>query len=173
MLAGIASRKVHGSAGEFDLPLGANPLDPSTEPRSGGAGGNHTIVFTFDRRVTGGTAAVTAGTGSASAPTFDGNDMIVGLSGVPNAQYTTVTVSDVASADGGVGGSSSARIGFLVGDVNGSRNVTLSDVLAVNAGQTQPVTGANFLRDVNLSGTLTLADKLLVNANLTQSLPTP
>ena len=39
-------------------------------------------------------------------------------------------------ADGGSGGSGSVRIGFLIGDVNGSRTVTLSDrVLVLNEGR--------------------------------------
>ncbi len=57
--------------------------------------------------------------------------------------------------------------------MNGSRSVTLSDLLAVNAALTQVVTGANCGRDVNVSGTLSLSDNLLVNANLTQWLPAP
>lgn len=46
-LSSAASRKVHNVAGTFDLALSSPPLDPTTEPRLGAAGGNHTIVFTF------------------------------------------------------------------------------------------------------------------------------
>jgi hypothetical protein len=99
--------------------------------------------------------------------------MIVPLSVVSDAQYVTVAVSNVASADGGSGGSGSARVGFLVGDVDQSRAVTSSDRLAVNAVLTQVVTASNFLKDVNLSGTLSLADLLLVNQNLMHALPAP
>jgi hypothetical protein len=171
-VTGAASRKAHGAVGTFDLLLAATPSNPTTEPRLG-AGGTHTIVFTFDKPVTSGSALVTEGTAVAGVPTFGGNEMIVPLIGVTNAQYVTVAVSNVASADGGSGGAGSVRLGFLTGDVNGSRNVTLSDLLSVNAVLAQTVTAANFLRDVNVSGTLTLADKLLVNANLTQALPLP
>ena len=65
------------------------------------------------------------------------------------------------------------RIGFLLGDVNQTRVVTVADVGLVNAQLAQPVTAANFLKDVNASGTLTVADKALTSASLTKALPAP
>ena len=65
------------------------------------------------------------------------------------------------------------RVGFLFGDVNQSRVVSLADLGLVNAQLAQPVTAANYLKDVNASGTLTLADKGITNANLTKALPAP
>ena len=61
---GVASRKVHGAAGTFDLPLVLTPANPTTEPRQGPT---HTIVFTFDRIVLSGNAAVTEGIATAGA----------------------------------------------------------------------------------------------------------
>jgi hypothetical protein len=172
LLQSVASRKVHGLAGTFDLGLGLVPTNPTTEPRSGGAGGSHTIVFTFNQPLTSGTAAVSAGTAVAGVPTFSGNEMIVPLSGVTNIQYLTVNVSNVASSGGGTG-SGSVRIGFLLGDVNQSRVVSVADLGLVNALLAQVVTAANYLKDVNVSGTLTVADKGITNANLTKALPAP
>jgi hypothetical protein len=172
MLQSVASRKVHGLAGTFDLALGQVPTNPTTEPRSGGAGGNHTIVFTFNQPLTGGTAAVSAGTAVAGAPTFSGNEIIVPLSGVANQQYVTVDASNVASGGGGTG-SGTVRIGFLLGDVNQSRVVSVADLGLVNAQLAQVVTAANYLKDVNVSGTLTVADKGITNANLTKALSAP
>ena len=99
--------------------------------------------------------------------------MRVPLTGVTNQQYVTVTVSNVNSADGGTGGSGSIRAGFLAGDVNQNRTVTLSDLGQVNAQVAQPVSAANYLKDVNASGTLSLADKGITNAQLTKALPAP
>ena len=65
------------------------------------------------------------------------------------------------------------RIGFLLGDVNQNRVVSLADLALVNTQLAQSVTAANFLKDVNASGTLSLADKAIANANLTKALPTP
>ena len=169
--SGAFSRKTHGTAGTFDLALSLAASDPTTEPRSGGAGSNHTIVFAFDKPVTGGTASVTAGAATAGTPTFDGNELIVPLAAVANQQHVTVTLTDVASADGGTGGSAAVQIGFLLGDVSQNRVVTVSDLAQVNAHIAQPVTAANFLRDVNASGTLTVADKGIANTQLTKALP--
>jgi hypothetical protein len=101
------------------------------------------------------------------------NDVIVALTGVNNQQYVTVALSNVASADGGTGGSGAVRIGFLAGDVNQNRVVTVADLGLVNAQLAQTVTATNYLKDVNASGTLTVGDKGIANANLTKALPPP
>ncbi len=171
----MMTERVHGSAGPFDLVMStvASPgvnHNPTTEPR---LGPNHNVVFTFDKPVTAATVAVTEGTATAGLPTFSGNLMTVPLTGVNNQQYVTVTASDVASADGGTGGSASVRVGFLLGDVNQTRVVSIADLGIVNAQLSQPLTAANFLKDVNVNGTLTLADKGITNANLTKALLAP
>jgi len=172
-LIGAASRKVHGVAGTFDLPLAATPTGPATEPRWAGAGGTHTIVFAFDQTVTSAVAAVVEGAATAGTPTFSGNEVSVPLSNAGDAQYVTVAVSAAHASATGLEGAGSARVGFLAGDVNGTRNVSLADLLGVNAVLTQLVAGTNFLRDVTVSGSLTLSDLLAVNARLTQVLPPP
>ena len=58
-LDGAVSRKVHGSAGTFDLPLSSLPANPTVEPRQGASA---PIVFTFDKPVT---AAIRVGDGGA------------------------------------------------------------------------------------------------------------
>jgi hypothetical protein len=161
---------VHAAAGPFDLVFGTVTTNPTIEPRIGPV---HNVVFTFDKPVVAGSATVTEGVATAGAPTYVGNQMIVPLTGVANAQYVTVTVSNVASADGGTGGSGFARVGFLVGDVNQNRVVSVADLGLVNAQLAQQVTVANYLKDVNASGTLTVGDKGITNANLTSSLPAP
>lgn len=170
---GAASRKVHGGAGTFDLPLTLTPLDPSIEPRGGSGSGIHTVVITFDKPVTGADVAVIEGTANAATASFVSNEVIVGLTGVSNAQYVTVSLTNVSASDGGTNGGGSVRVGFLAGDVNGSRSVTLSDLLSVNGALAQTVTAENYLLDVNLSGTLSLADKMFVNSNLAQALAPP
>jgi hypothetical protein len=173
VLQSVASRRVHGAAGPFDLPLLVAPAvnhNPTTEPRQGPA---QTIVFTFDKPVNAATASVTEGTATPGAVTFSGNSVIVPLTGVTDIQYVTVAVSGVASTDGGTGGSGSVRIGFLLGDVNQTRVVSVADVGLVNAQLAQSVTATNFLKDVNVTGTLTVADKAITNAALTKALPTP
>jgi len=168
-LVSAQSRKVHGSAGTFDLPLSLVPTNPTTEPRQGPA---QTVVLTFNKTITAATVTITEGVATAGAPTFSGNDVIVNLTGVNNQQYVKVSLTNITSS-GGTGGSASVRLGFLLGDVNQNRVTTLSDLGLVNAQLAQPVTAANYLTDVNASGTLTLTDKGITNANLTKALPAP
>jgi hypothetical protein len=168
VVATAVSRKTHGLT-TYDLALNAVSSDPTTEPR----GGAHTIVFVFNKAVAGGNAGITEGVATAGSPTFGGNEMRVPLTGVTDAQYVTVAVSGVTGTDGSVNGSGSIRIGFLQGDVNQNRVVTLSDLGQVNAQIAQFVTAVNYLKDVNASGTLTLTDKALTNAQLTKALPAP
>jgi photosystem II stability/assembly factor-like uncharacterized protein len=174
-LVSAVARKVHGSAGTFDLPLSlvvppAVNHNPTTEPRQGPA---QTIVFTFDKAITGATAAIAEGTATAGTLTFSGSDVVVPLTGVADQQYVTVSLTNVTASDGGSNGSAAVRIGFLFGDVNQNRVVTVADLGLVNAQLAQIVTATNFLKDVNASGTLSVADKGLTNANLTRSLPAP
>jgi N-acetylneuraminic acid mutarotase len=164
------SRKMHGAAGTFDLPLGSVLTNPTTEPRTGPT---QTMVLTFDKAINAATATISEGVATAAAPTFSGNDVIVVLTGVNNQQYVTVALSNVASSDGGTGGSGVVRIGFLAGDVNQNRVVTVADLGLVNAQLAQTVTATNYLKDVNASGTLTVGDKGIANANLTKALPAP
>ena len=170
ILTGASSRKVHGAAGTFDLPLALTPTNPTTEPRQGPA---HAIVFSFDKAVTGGTPSVTEGTALIGLATFNGSEMIVPITGTANQQYVTLVVAGVSGADLSSGGSGSVRIGLLLGDVSQNRVVTLADLGQVNAQVAQVVTAANYTKDVNASGTLSLADKGITNTQLTKALPAP
>ena len=169
-LVSAVSRKVHGAAGTFDLPLSLTPTNPSVEPRSGPT---QAIVMTFDRVIAAATAQVTEGTATAGTPTFSGNSVITPLAGVANEQYVTLSLSGVMATAGGTPASASVRTGFLAGDVSQNRVVTVADAAAVNVHLSQPVTTANFLFDINANGALTIADKGIANSNLTTALPAP
>jgi hypothetical protein len=168
-LQSAVSRKLHGAAGALDLPLSLIAANPATEPRQGPA---HTIVFTFDSAVTAATATVTEGIATVGAPAFSGNDVVVGLTGVADQQYVTIDLTGVTTASSTTG-AGSVRVGFLAGDVNQTRVVSVADLGFVNAQLAQPVTMANFLKDVNASGAISVADKGITNANLTRALPPP
>jgi hypothetical protein len=166
---------VHGGAGTFDLPLSlVTPPsvnhNPTTEPRQGPA---QTIVFTFNKAISGATATITEGTATAGVPTFSGNDVIVALTGVSNQQYVTLALTNVSAVDGGTGGSASVRVGFLLADVNQNRVVSVGDLVLVNAQVAHLVIAANFLKDVNANGALSVGDLVITNANVTKALPTP
>ncbi|HQR12510.1 MAG TPA: hypothetical protein PLW68_14390, partial [Casimicrobiaceae bacterium] len=166
-----ASRKTHGTAGTFDLQLAATPLNPTTESRAGPA---QTIVFTFDKPIASADPpTVTEGTAAFGSMSFSGSEVIMNFTGVISPQYVTFNLANVASTDGGTGGTGSVRVGFLFGDVNQTRQVTVADVGLVNSVLLQAVSNANFLRDVNVDGRLTVSDVGLTNSNLLKRLPTP
>lgn len=170
-LVEVQSRKTHGAAGTFDLPLDeAQPIggNVTVEPRAIGTG--HRIVFQFNSPITS-TGSVScvdasnAAVGSASAVAA-GNDVQVTLTGVPDAKRVTVSLSNV----NGLGGSVSVSMGFLLGDVNGSRSTSSADVLAVKGQAARAVNSSNFLDDVNLTGGITATDILAVKGRSGQGL---
>ncbi|MEP6699273.1 MAG: LamG-like jellyroll fold domain-containing protein [Verrucomicrobiota bacterium] len=170
-LSAAASRKTHTGAGAFDINM---PLTgtPGVECRTGGANGDHTLVFTFSNSLVSGSASVTGGTGSVSgSPTFAGNTMSVNLTGVTNAQTTTVTLSSVTDAFGQVSSSSSVSAGFLLGDTNGDRFVNAGDALQTRNRSGQVTNGTNVRSDVNLDGSVNSGDSIIVRSQSGTSLP--
>jgi len=170
-LATAVSRKGHVSAGPFDVDL---PLSgsPGVECRSGGAGGDHTLVITFSNTVVSGNATVTDGMGSvAGAPTFSGNSMTVNLTGVTNAQTATVSLDNVTDSSSQVLPTTTINIGFLVGDSNGDSFVNAGDALQTRnrSGQTSDIT--NFRSDPNTDGFINSGDTIFVRSRSGTGLP--
>jgi hypothetical protein len=173
-LTGVRSRKVHGSAGTFDvdLPLTGNS---GIECRSGGANGNYTLVFSFSNPLTGvGGASIASGTGSVAGNNIDSSDAhnyIVNLTGVTNAQYITVSLANVTDSAGNFSSAVSATMGVLIGDVNASKLVDGNDVSAVQSHTRQSVTSANFRFDVNATGGIDGNDVSITQGQTRTSLP--
>jgi hypothetical protein len=173
-LVGAASRKVHGSAGPFDVDL---PLtgSPGIECRSGGATGDYSVVFNFANPLTStGCVNVTTGTGSVARSSIDSNDphnYIVNLTGVTNAQRLTVNLSNVTDSAGDFSSAVSAQMGVLIGDVNASKLVDGNDVSAVQSHTRQSVNNTNFRYDVNASGLIDGNDVSITQGYTRTSLP--
>ncbi len=168
-LAAAVSRKTHGAAGAFDVPL---PLtgEPGVECRS--SGGAHTMIFTFNNNVVSGHATVTLGTGGVSgSPTFSANAMTVNLSGIADVQKLTVTLSGVTDSSAQVLPDTGVSVNMLVADINASKAVNASDIGAVKAQSGQSVTASNFRTDVAVSGSITASDIGLVKSRSGQSVP--
>jgi hypothetical protein len=137
-------------------------------------GPTQTIVLSFDKPIaSANNPTVSEGSATFSGMSISGNDVVLTFTGVTDMQYVTFSIANVSSTDGGTGGSASVRVGFLVGDVNQNRVVTVADLGIVNAQLAQPANASNFLRDINASGSISVADKGLTNANLTRALPPP
>jgi N-acetylneuraminic acid mutarotase len=162
------SRKTHGAAGTFDIPL---PLSGNVgvECRSGGATNDYQMIINFMTSVTVGSASVTSGTGSVSSFTVNGSQVTVNLTGVTDAQIITVTLFNVT--DGTHMGDVPVSMAVLVGDVNGNGIVNASDVSLTKSQVGQPVTGSNFREDVNANGVINSVDVAQVKANVGAALP--
>jgi len=162
------SRKTHGAAGVFDIPLLPLSGSPAIECRTGAVPGAHQVVVTFANPVTVAGAAVTSGTGAA-AFSVSGSTVTIDLTNVANAQTLTVTLNSVN--DGVNFGNVAIPIGILAGDSTANRTVNTSDVGQIKAESGNPVTAANFRTDVATNGAITAGDISLVKANVGNSLP--
>ena len=167
----ISSRKTHGTAGTFDIPL---PTTGSygVEDRIGNSGvaGSHTIVFDYTTDPTGATATVvannpSAATGAVSSVTYSGNQMLVNLTNVSDKQVLTLATS------GGTVSNAVVPIGFLVGDVNNNHAVSAADVGLTKQQSGNAVGPTNFRTDVNVNGTVSNADTAAVKSNSGSTTP--
>ena len=163
------SRKTHGGAGDFDVPL---PLGGEFGVECRSSGGAHTLVFTFSNNVVSGNASVTAGSGSVSgSPAFFGNTMTVNLTGVSDVQQITVTLSGVTDSNAQVLPDTAVSMNVLAGDTNGNKTVSATDVAQTKSQSGLAVTSANFRNDVAVNGTINATDVGLVKSRSGQSLP--
>ena len=162
------SRKTHGAAGTFDIPL---PLtcNVGIECRSGGATYDYQMIINFANPVTVGSASVTSGTGSVSNFSVSGSQVTVNLTGVNDVQRITVTLFNVN--DGTHTGNVPVSMGVLIGDVNGNAVVNASDVSLTKSQVGNPVTNSNFREDVNANGTISATDVALVKSVVGTALP--
>jgi ligand-binding sensor domain-containing protein len=154
------SRKTHGAAGAFDIPL---PLlgEPGVECRS--SAGAHTLVFTFDDNVVSGTAQIAAGTATLSGnPVFAGRTMTVNLSAVADQQTITVSVVNVRATSGATLPSASVNAHMLAGDTSGNGIVNATDVSQTKLRSGQAVNAQTFRSDVIANGTINASDLGLV-----------
>ena len=172
-LVGVQSRKTHGTAGNFDLPIDTAALvdgNVTVEPRL--IGSAHTIVFQFNNPITAASAVTVVDSASAAVGTatvtFAGSEVTVSLTaaaGVLDNKRVKFTL-------GSVNGSAfpPVSVGFLVGDVNNTRSVTGGDILQVKGRSGLNVDSTNFIYDITVNGTITGADILQVKGRSGQAL---
>jgi hypothetical protein len=172
VLLTVLSRKTHGSAGDFDIEINRSPTSAvlTVEPR--GIGSGHRVVFQFDRAITAAGSvtvldAAGAPIGSAAASVSGNNmtDVIVVLTGIPDNQRVTISLTGVNMV-----GVASVSMGFLVGDINDSRAVNAGDILAVKA-RPGPAVNGNFRFDLNASGSVDGRDLSMAKARAGLMLP--
>jgi hypothetical protein len=173
LLTSVVSRKVHGSAGTFDIDL---PLTGArgVECRGSGSTNDYTLVFTFaNNLITVGSASASGcgGSVSSSGKGPNSNQYTVNLTGVSNACYITVTLTDVLDSAGNFSPAVSASMGVLLGDVNATGRVDGNDVSAVQSHTRQSVDGTNFRYDVNTTGRIDGNDVSVTQGQTRTGLP--
>jgi len=158
-LTAASSRKVHGTAGTFDLPLNLTGT-ATIEPRIGGP---NTIVFTFDEPIVADDVTIDADEFSLDHATFNsasvtGSTLTLVLANVVNGKYLHVGLVGLSDVAGNALATTSLTVGALYGDVTRSGAVNAADIAIVKAGSGQTVGATNFLWDVNASGAINAAD---------------
>ena len=166
-----ASHKVHGAAGDKAIPL---PLTGpvGVECRSGGATNSYQVVINFANPVTYTTAALIQGAGTVDTSSGSGtNQITLNLINVTNVQRITLallgTTDTVTLNSGDVG----LRMGMLLGDVDGSGVVNVTDVSSVKFEAGNPVGMGNFRNDVLANGSINSTDVSTVKLKSGTGLP--
>jgi hypothetical protein len=142
------------------------------EPRAIGSG--HKIVFEFTDVVTAVNDAIVTDElgalvqGISTTTVRDGNNVDVTISGLADNRRIGVALFNV----NGTGLIAKAYLGFLIGDVTGSKSVNAADIAAIKARMGQSIsTGNNYLFDVNLSGAISNVDASQAKARSGLAIP--
>lgn len=170
VLLSTVSRKVHGNAAVFDIPLVANegftePLGV-VEPRSGPY---HHIVFTWNMNITDAECQNVMSGASTGYAIIQGSNVICPVYSPYNGIWALVNV--IVEAHGNRFGEAITKVGYLQGDVDGDYQVTTTDKALVNSQVARVVTVNNFKYDVNANGYLTVSDVGITNARIGTYLP--
>jgi hypothetical protein len=170
-LMSAASRKTHGTKGDFDINL---PLtgDVGIECRSGLT--RYTTVFSFNQEVTGADSAASS-CGTVSSITVDpanARNLLVSFNGATcNAQTVNVTLTNVHDTLGNTLASASASMGILIGDVLGAGHVGNGDIGNVQGHLGERTDSSNFRDDVTVDGRINNQDVQTVRSYKGTSLP--
>jgi Divergent InlB B-repeat domain len=167
ILTAVQSRKTHGAAGVFDLAIDTAPNingAVTVEPRMIGSG--HKIVFQFNQAVTTiGTvtaidpASAPIGTANAVINPMNNTEVIVTLTNVADIRRVTIALNNINATL-----NVSTSIGFMVGDVNNTRVVSMGDITDIKLRAGQPVSATTFMYDVNTTGTINASDVIIIRS---------
>jgi hypothetical protein len=175
----VVSRKTHGTAGTFDVPL---PLTGTSgiECRTGGTTGDHQLILTFptsvtingapQAQVTTGTGQIgTAGSSNGGVVNITGGVVTIPLTNVSNAQKIAVTLFGVS--DGNNTNDVIIPMGVLAGDTTANGSVNSSDIAQTQSQSGQTVTSSNFREDVTVNGSINSSDVAFVQSKSGTALP--
>ena len=182
VILSAGSRKTHGGAGEFDVPLGTSPGVGDVECRENGP---TLVVVAFDQAILPEDGTLNAGDEvvAVSSPVnsvsitglsiVNNDELHVLLSNAPAHGCLTLALQGIAGNNGGSPGTvmtpEALYLKVSTGDVSNSGKVTSADVNLCRS-QLGGVTETNFRSDLDTDGTVAAADIGSVKAN-TQAIP--
>ncbi len=169
VLAKAVSRKSHaGTPYDVDLPL-AGKAGIECRQGQGANLNNHQVVVTFVAPVTVISATVTSGVGSVSNVTVSGNDVIVDLTNVANAQTIAITLFGVNDGTGPA--NVVVPMSLLLGDTGANGSVNSTDISQTKVQSGAVLSAANFRTDVTVNGAINSSDISVVKAQSGTALP--
>jgi hypothetical protein len=160
-LLSVVSRKTHGTAGTFEISLPLTGFS-GIECRTGGANGDHDVVFKFSAPVAF-TATATCG-GNPATVTTSGSEATVHCTGVSNAQTIPIALNTNA-------GNFLVQMGVLLGDTSANRAVNSSDISQTKAQSGTVANSGNFRTDVTVNGLINSSDISTVKSKSGTALP--
>lgn len=165
------SRKTHGDAGTFDIPL---PLsgNEGIECRRGAGefADSHQVIVTFATAVTVGGVTVASSDNRATATqSVSGNVVTINLANVSDDQSLTITLTNVSNSTNV--GNVVIPMGILLGDSNQDGFVNAGDTLSARNLSGQVTNNTNFRSDVNTDGFVNGGDALIIRSHAGNSLP--
>ena len=171
----VKSQQSHDGAGTFEIDFPVSGTPRGVECRSGGGGGNYTVLLEFSCTLTsvGSVSASENGCGTLSAAgMISGDTYVVSLAGVCDAGLVAITLTDVNDSCANHSDSvSTPQMGFLIGDANGDGFVNSGDALQTRNRSGQVTDAINFRSDVNADGFVNSGDTTVVRARSGTSLP--
>jgi len=163
----VASRKMHGPGGPM---FGVNLptiLNPGLECRMAGANNSYTLIYTFDRPVSGADGA-TLSQGTGNLPTVSPgpgpNQLTVNLTGITNIQRLMIALNGIHDMQGGTLPNVSSRMDVLIGDTNGDASVNAIDTSQTKSRSGVALTNLTYRSDVNADGSINAIDTSLVKS---------
>ena len=169
-LGAIFSRKTHATSGVFDLQVTETmSVNLATiEPRNPSPGYLLALRYTAPITDPGSVAIDVAGQNFTDYfVSFSGNEVLFHLGSIASGKILGINIVAVNGLNLG----NSFVIGFLPGDLNGTRKVTAADLSATKALSGQNTDASNFRADVNLSGSINASDLSVIKARSGSVIP--
>ncbi len=156
-ICSVVSRRIHGTAGAFDLPVVAGTVEPRARD------GALQLIVRFNQPVVSGSAAV-VGSATLRSVALDGTTMTITLAQAISGQWLGIRMVDCVGVAMPGALNEQIVLGVLDGDVDQSGSVNRDDVTLVRKASGDAVTRGNALLDLDLDGWITNADIKLASA---------